>query len=59
MIVKELIDWLADMSSNAVVKMEVGVKTNTDMDTFITLHEVDLDAMTSNGPVVTLIGSEV
>lgn len=58
MLVKELLDCLDGMSPNAVVKMEVGVKTNTDMDTFITLREVDLDAVCSNGVEVTLIGSE-
>jgi hypothetical protein len=59
MIVKELIDWLDEMSPNADVKMEIGVKTNTDMDTFITLREVGLDAICSDGITVTLIGSEV
>ena len=59
MLVKELLDCLEGMSPNAVVKLEVGVKTNTDMDTFITLREVDLDAISSNGVTVSLMGSEV
>lgn len=55
MIVKELIEWLNGMSPNAVVKMNVGIE----YDTGASEVNVDLDALCSNGSVVTLIGSEV
>lgn len=55
MIVKELIEWLEGMEPSAVVKLNVGIEYDTGASEAI----ADLDAMTSNGPVVTLIGSEV
>lgn len=55
MIVKELIHWLEGMEPSAVVKMNVHVTDGNELREV----EVDLDAMASNGLVVTLIGSEV
>lgn len=55
MIVKELIEWLEGMSPNAVVKMNVYAADRAEACEAI----ADLDAMTSNGSIVTLIGSEV
>lgn len=55
MIVKELIHWLEGMEPSAVVKLEVYAADRSETCEAI----VDLDAMASNGLVVTLIGSEV